>query len=89
MSQIIQKKLKDDKVKISVVDHGIGIKQEDLDCIWDRYYRIDKGHQRSIQGSGLGLSIVKGILEYHEFEFGVNSSIGKGSEFWFIMPLKK
>ena len=75
------------EVKIAVVDHGIGIKAEDLSCIWDRYYRIDKAHHRSIQGSGLGLSIVKGILECHHFEYGVESQLGKGSTFWFKMPI--
>ena len=74
-------------VKIAVVDHGIGIKAEDLSCIWDRYYRIDKAHHRSIQGSGLGLSIVKGILECHHFEYGVESQLGEGSTFWFKMPI--
>lgn len=87
--EIVQEVEKNNMVKISVIDHGIGMKQEDLDCIWDRYYRIDKGHQRSIQGSGLGLSIVKGILEYHNFEYGVTSSLGNGSIFWFKMPIKK
>ena len=76
-------------VKISVKDYGVGIKKEKLEYIWDRYYRIDKGHQRSIQGSGLGLSIVKGILEYHNFEYGVESTVGSGSTFWFKMPIKK
>ena len=75
------------EVKIAVVDHGIGIKDEDLSCIWDRYYRIDKAHHRSIQGSGLGLSIVKGILECHQFAYGVESQLGKGSTFWFKMPI--
>ena len=76
-------------VTISVRDYGVGIKKEDLVCIWDRYYRIDKGHKRSIQGSGLGLSIVKGILEYHNFEYGVDSKVGEGSTFWFKIPLKE
>lgn len=75
------------KVKISVKDYGIGIKKDELEYIWDRYYRIDKGHQRSIQGSGLGLSIIKGILEYHGFEYGVESVENEGSTFYFIMPV--
>lgn len=87
--EIVQSVEKNNTVKISITDHGIGMKQEDLDCIWDRYYRIDKGHQRSVQGSGLGLSIVKSILEYHNFEYGVESNLGSGSTFWFKMPINK
>lgn len=76
-------------VTISVTDYGVGIKEEDLEYIWDRYYRIDKGHKRSVQGSGLGLAIVKGILDYHNFEYGVISKINEGSTFWFKMKIKK
>ena len=78
-----------DAVRITIVDHGIGIKEEDLAIIWDRYYRVDKGHKRSVEGSGLGLSIVKGILEYHNFKYGVESTVGEGSSFWFEMPIKR
>lgn len=80
--------VENNKVRISIKDYGIGIKQEELDVIWQRYYRVDKGHQRSTQGSGLGLSIIKGILEYHKFTYGVESVEGKGSTFWFEAPLK-
>ena len=79
--------VKDNKVKITVKDYGIGIKKEEIEYIWDRYYRVDKGHQRAVQGSGLGLSIIKGILEYHGFEYGVNSIENEGSEFYFIIPI--
>ena len=78
-----------DVVRITIVDHGIGIKKEDLAIIWDRYYRVDKGHKRSVEGSGLGLSIVKGILEYHNFKYGVESTVGEGSSFWFEMPIQR
>ena len=74
---------------ISITDHGLGIKEEELEYIWDRYYRIDKGHKRSIQGSGLGLAIVKSILDYHNFEYGVISKLNEGSTFWFKMKIKK
>lgn len=81
--------INDDEVIIKVVDHGTGIKETDLPYVWDRYYRVDKAHQRSSQGSGLGLSIVKGILDHHNFKYGVTSEYGKGSTFWFKMPIKK
>ena len=79
----------DDKVIIKVKDYGIGIKKEHLDFIWQRYYRVDKGLQRSSQGTGLGLSIIKEILEYHGFNYGVESEVGQGSTFYFEIPLEK
>ena len=81
--------LNETEIKISIRDYGIGIKKEELEYIWDRYYRVDKGHQRSIQGSGLGLSIIKGILEYHGFKYGVESVENVGTTFYFIMPIVK
>lgn len=84
----IVQEIEDKYVIIKVIDFGLGIKKEDLTYIWDRYYRIDKAHKRSTQGSGLGLSIVKSILEYHNFEYGVNSVENEGSTFWFKMPIR-
>lgn len=71
------------KVRIEVTDCGEGIDEKDLPYIWDRYYKVDKHHKRAQTGSGLGLSIVKGILELHGAKYGVNSEVGKGSTFWF------
>lgn len=85
----LKQEIIDKYVIVKVIDYGFGIKEDDLNYIWDRYFRIDKGHQRSTQGSGLGLSIVKSILEYHNFEYGVFSKIGEGSTFWFKMPIEK
>ena len=79
INQIVNNKT----VRIEIKDYGIGIKKEDLEYVWERYYRVDKGHQRSTQGSGLGLSIIKSILEYHGFNYGVDSIEKKGSTFWF------
>ncbi len=73
----------DNTVRISVIDSGEGISEENLPLIWDRYYKIDKVHKRAIMGTGLGLSIVKNILLLHDSRFGVSSEIGKGSTFWF------
>ena len=78
-----------DEVKISVKDHGIGIKEEDLKVIWNRYYRVDKGHKRSVKGSGLGLAIAKEILQYHKFKYGAESVVNEYSIFYFIAPIKK
>ncbi len=71
------------KVRIEVMDRGEGIPEADLKNIFDRYYKVDKHHRRSGAGSGLGLSIVKGILEMHGAGYGVESEVGKGSTFWF------
>lgn len=75
------------KVRISVADTGSGIAKEDLPLIWDRYYKIDKLHKRATVGTGLGLSIVKEILELHDAKFGVSSTLGEGSTFWFELDL--
>ena len=76
----------DKAVRVSVIDRGIGIASEDLENIWQRYYKVDKTHRR---GSGLGLSIVKEILELHGARYGVKSKLGEGSVFWFLLPLYK
>ena len=78
-----------DNVIIKVKDYGIGIKSEHLEFIWQRYYRVDKGLQRSSQGTGLGLSIIKEILEYHGFKYGVESVENVGSTFYFEIPIVK
>jgi signal transduction histidine kinase len=70
-------------VRIEIEDHGNGIAKDELDNIWDRYYKVDKNHKRAIQGTGLGLSIVQNILKLHEAKYGVHSTLGKGSIFWF------
>ena len=72
-------------VRTDVIDHGCGIASEDIDKVWDRYYRTNRGHKREIKGSGLGLSIVKGILTAHNARFGVESTYGEGSDFYFTM----
>lgn len=76
-----------DRVRISVMDSGVGIPPEQIPLIWDRYYKIDKVHRRAMIGTGLGLSIVKQILESHHTTYGVESKLGEGSTFWFEMPI--
>lgn len=74
-------------VRISVSDRGNGIEKNKLPLIWDRYYKVDRVHSRATVGTGLGLSIVKKVLERHNASYGVNSEVGKGSEFWFELPI--
>ena len=70
-------------VRVEVEDHGPGISAEDLPYIFDRYYRSRSNAGK--QGTGLGLSITKAIFQQHGFRFGVHSTVGKGTVFWFIM----
>ena len=72
-------------VRFEVVDSGKGIPPEELKEIWQRYYRASKTHKRPIKGSGLGLSIVRTILDAHKAKYGVNSTLGEGSCFYFEM----
>jgi len=81
--------VRDEMVRIEVHDSGEGIREEDLPYIWDRYYRGGKPHRRAKIGSGLGLSIVKNILESHGLAYGVECSDGQGSSFWFELPVQK
>lgn len=76
------------KIRFTVTDTGKGIPPEEIDTIWDRYYRSSETHKRPIRGTGLGLSIVKTILQKHGFEFGVESEVGKGSTFYVLFPEK-
>ncbi|MBQ8546466.1 MAG: two-component sensor histidine kinase [Clostridia bacterium] len=86
---IVRQEIKGDVVRISVVDSGEGISEENLPLIWDRYYKVDKVHKRAVLGTGLGLSIVKNILLLHGSRFGVSSEVGKGSTFWFEFKVEK
>lgn len=80
---------KADRVYFSIKDYGIGISEEDIDHIWDRYYRGGKKHQRLDAGTGVGLSFVKSIILAHGGEFGVESKLGEGSIFYFTLKYKQ
>ena len=73
-------------VRISVTDHGEGIAEEELPRIWDRYYKAEREKRDRQIGTGLGLAIAKEILEMHHSEYGVRSTLGEGSTFWFTLP---
>ena len=72
--------------RLEVGDTGAGIPPEQLEHIWDRYYRLQETHKLPVQGTGLGLSIVKGILVRQGCPFGALSQLGKGSTFWVEFP---
>ena len=71
-------------IRIAVRDTGQGMDQETLSRIFDKYYRSEN-YKREVVGTGLGLSIVKAILRLHDYAFGVDSKVGEGSTFWFVM----
>ncbi|MBE6681959.1 MAG: HAMP domain-containing histidine kinase [Ruminococcaceae bacterium] len=77
------------KCRVEISDNGDGINPEELPYIWDRYYKAKKSHKRNVVGSGIGLSIVKEILNLHRARFGVESSAEKGSTFWFELDISK
>ncbi len=84
----IKVKKEKDSYLVEIVDTGKGIKKEEIDLIWDKYYKNDKNHQRNVVGTGLGLSIVKTILENHHFKYGVRSEKNKGTTFYFYVKKK-
>jgi two-component system sensor histidine kinase ChiS len=80
---------KGDFVKISVKDTGIGIPKNKLKFIFERFAQIDKSTSRQNEGSGIGLALVKSLVEMHEGKISVNSEEGKGSEFTITLPVRK
>ena len=70
-----------DRTEIIVADNGVGIYEEHIDKIWTRFYRVDDVRNDEYGSSGLGLSMVKSIIELHGGEITVKSEIGKGTEF--------
>ena len=86
---IISALVLENTVRIEVKDTGKGIDKEELENIWDKYYKIDKTHSREQVGSGVGLSIVKNILINHNCNYGVESIKGNGTTFYFELPKVK
>ena len=75
----------EDLVLVEISDNGIGIAEDDLKHVFDRFYRADKSRSNHIPGTGLGLSIVKHIMEAHQQSINVRSTIEKGSTFGFTL----
>ncbi len=77
------------KVRCEVTDHGQGIAPDEINHVWERYYKSSTHHVRQTEGSGLGLSIVREILSLHKAGYGVESELNEGSTFWFEMDVLK
>lgn len=82
-------KEKGEKAQISIKDTGCGISKEDIDKIWDRFYKSDSSRGRDKKGSGLGLSITKEVIQAHGENIDVVSTVGVGTEFIFTLELAK
>jgi two-component system sensor histidine kinase BaeS len=76
----------DGQVVVKIADDGIGISQEDLPHVFDKFYRVDSPETEDIIGSGLGLSIVKTIVEKHRGRIWVESELGQGTTFAIVLP---
>jgi signal transduction histidine kinase len=77
----------DDRVWVSITDTGIGIDETQCDRIFERFVQVDGSASREFSGTGLGLSLVKGLVELHGGQIYLKSELGKGSKFWFDLPL--
>ncbi len=85
---IIKLMKKEGKAHFSVTDTGQGIEPEKLEKVWERYYKASGSMKRQAKGTGIGLSIVKEILQAHNAGYGADSTVGQGSTFWFEFKLE-
>lgn len=73
-------------IRVEIIDQGPGIPEADLDRVFERFYRADRGRSRAVGGSGLGLAIVTAIVEAHGGSVGVTSGPRRGTTFWVTFP---
>jgi len=78
---------KEGNAKVSVHDEGIGIREEDIGKLFNKFTRLFDKRAMNIGGSGLGLFITRSIIEAHDGRMAVESEWGKGSTFGFVLPL--
>ena len=83
----VTKHMENDTVRISVFNTGNQIPEEDIDQIWNKFYKVDKAHTREYGGNGIGLSIVKAIMDSFHKEYGVKN-YNNGVQFWFELDSK-
>ena len=82
-----QEEMEGDRVKVSVFNTGKPIPEEDLPNLWSKFYKVDKARTREYGGNGIGLSIVRAIMEGMDQKFGVQN-YENGVEFWFTLDRK-
>jgi two-component system sensor histidine kinase SenX3 len=82
-------KKNDEIAEITITDQGVGIAEEDIDRIFERFYRVDSARSRETGGTGLGLSIVKHVISNHGGDVQVWSVPGTGSTFTVLLPLNQ
>lgn len=89
LEKVIEVRMKeqDEKARVTVFNTGAPIPEEDIEHIWDKFYKVDKAHTREYGGNGIGLSIVKAIMESFHRKYGVNN-YDNGVEFWFELDVK-
>lgn len=88
-TEIVVQNLNENKIIVRVTDNGVGFEKENYNRIFERFFRVDKSGDRSSGGSGLGLSIVKHIIDSHDEKIYVESELGVGSEFSFSLEKSK
>lgn len=82
----IEVKVMEDKVRVGVIDTGIGISKQDRDKLFHKFVQVSKNHEAQRQGVGLGIYIAKELIEMHGGEIWVESKLGVGSKFYFTLP---
>ena len=80
--------LEDNHVNFSVSDTGIGIEKNDIDRLFDEFFRVENKINQNVKGTGLGLALVKKIVEAHRGKIWITSEINKGSTFNFTLPIE-
>jgi two-component system sensor histidine kinase VicK len=76
-------------LEISISDQGMGIPKENVDKIFERFYRVDKARSRKLGGTGLGLAIAKEMIQAHGGSIWAKSEEGKGTTIYFTLPMEK
>lgn len=82
----VQVRSEENKVQVIIEDTGIGIPNEELSQIFERFHRVEKSRSRLLGGTGLGLAIVKNLVELQHWTISVSSQIGKGTRFELSFP---
>jgi signal transduction histidine kinase len=78
-----------EEVEFAVSDNGPGLEEEQLEHVFDRFWRADSGETQSVGGTGLGLAIAKSLVELHGGAISANSKPGEGATFRFVLPIAK